>query len=272
MSITVIIPARNEGNYIAKTLESLLSQSVKPSHIIVVLDRCSDNTEQIVDEFAQRADKITKVVKSNTKYSRTFMKGYLVAEAINVGLEYAKPFSDYVMIANADSVYSSGYIEEAIGIMREHPDCAIVGYSHYSNISGSGYVLRSSFLYKLGNHIKECAAEDTYIQLAAMSYGYTIRSIKQSQLTLLRDRGEGALFDRLKYAFSKGYSSYTLGYSLYYEIARTFYWISKGKLSHVAIFFGFAYAMITQAKKLDIATTTAAKDWQKNRIKSTFSS
>lgn len=271
MSVTVIMPARNEGKYIAKALESLVNQSYQPTQIIVVLDRCTDDTECIVDEFCLKFDKIAKVAKNDTKYPRTFMKGYVVAETINIGLEHAKPLSDYVMIANADSIYSDGYLKEAIDIMKEYHECAIVGYSHYSTISGSGYVIRSAFLHKLGNRLKECAAEDTYVQLAAMNYGYSIRSIQYSKVSLLRERGEGTPWDRLKYAFSKGYSSYTLGYSLYYELARTLYWIAKGKFSHIAIIFGFFYGSISRAEKLDIANTMAAKEWQKRRIKSAFS-
>lgn len=272
MSITAIIPARNEEAHIAGCLDSLLNQTAKISQIIVVLDRCTDGTADQVDLVARRYDKITKVVKSSTIYSKTFMKGFFVAEAVNQGLEHAKPFSDFIMICNADSTYSPGYVEEALQIMRENPECGIVGYPHYSNISGSGYVMRASLLYRLGNRITECAAEDTYLQLAALQLGYAIKPIISAKVVLLRERGQGGTLEKLRYAFAKGYSSYTLGYSFYYELGRSFYWISKGKFSHMAIAFGFLYGILTGAEKLDIASTNIAKEWQKSRVKSVFSS
>ncbi len=272
LSVTAIVPARNEEAHITKCLDSLMEQTVKPSQIIVVLDRCTDRTEEQVDILSGRFEKLTKVVKNSTKYSKTFLKGFLVAEALNVGLEHAKPFTDFIMICNADSIYSGTYLEEALDIMREFPDCGIVGYPHYANISGSGYVLRTSLLFRLGNRITECAAEDTYLQLSALQLGYSIRPVVNAKVILTRERGEGRMLDRLGYAFGKGYSAYTLGYSLLYEVGRTFYWICRGKFSHVAIVFGFLYGLITRAEKLDIAFTKAAKEWQKNRLNSFFSS
>jgi len=272
VSITAIIPARNEEAHIAGCLESLLDQTAKLSQIIVVLDRCTDGTEEQVNLVARKYDKISKVVKSSTKYSKTFMKGFYVAEAVNQGLEHAKPFSDFIMICNADSTYSQSYVEEALQIMREYPDCGIVGYPHYSNVSGSGYVMRASLLYRLGNRLTECAAEDTYLQMAALQLGYTIKPIVSAEVVLMRERGQGGILEKLRYAFAKGYSSYTLGYSLYYELGRSLFWFSKGKFSHVAIIFGFLYGIITGAEKLDIAATDIAKEWQRSRLKSVFSS
>ncbi len=138
MSITVIIPARNEQENIADSINSLLDQTVKPSKIIIVLDRCIDDSEKIVDDLIKNNKEIIKVVKNSTKYKKTFMKAFLIAESINAGLENAKPFPDFVMIVNADSVFSRGYIKEALKILDEDKKCGMVGYAHYSNISGSG--------------------------------------------------------------------------------------------------------------------------------------
>jgi hypothetical protein len=244
---------------------------LKPSQIIVVLDRCTDKTEEVVDGLISKYEKVSKVIKTSTRYKNTLMKGFIIAETVNVGLDNARPFSDFIMVANADSVYSSNYLEEAMRIFSEDPKCGMVGYSHYSSISGSGYLLRSLILYKLGNRIKECSAEDTYLQLAAMNFGYSIRSITTASVTLLRERGEGGLATRLKYAFAKGHAAYTLGYSPLYQFGRAMYWIGKGKFSYVAIIFGFIYAWSKKVEKLDIAFTGEVDKWQKNRIRSLFS-
>jgi len=270
VSITVIIPARNEQENISDSINSLLDQTVKPSKIIIVLDRCTDDSEKIVDDLIKNNKEIIKVVKNSTKYKKTFMKAFLIAESINAGLENAKPFPEFIMIVNADSVFSRDYIKEALKILDEDKKCGIVGYAHYANISGSGYVVRSDILKKIGSQIKECAAEDTYLQFSVLGLGYSIKKIKDSSMTLLRERGGGSIMDRVKYAFSKGYASYTLGYSLGYEIMRSGYWILKGNFSSIALIFGFIYAYVKRAEKLDIVDSDTVKRWQKDRINSIF--
>ena len=66
MSITVIIPARNEQENISDSINSLLDQTVKPSKIIIVLDRCTDDSEKIVDDLIKNNKEIIKVVKNLT--------------------------------------------------------------------------------------------------------------------------------------------------------------------------------------------------------------
>jgi len=133
VSITVIIPARNEQENIADSINSLLDQTVKPSKIIIVLDRCTDDSEKIVDDLIKNNKEIIKVVKNSTKYKKTFMKAFLIAESINVGLENAKPFSEFIMIVNADSVFSRDYIKEALKILDRSDDLSGINLTSKSN-------------------------------------------------------------------------------------------------------------------------------------------
>ena len=271
MSLIVIMPARNEENYIADSINSILNQKVKPDKIIIVLDRCSDKTESIVDNYSRENNEIIKVVKNQTKYKDSFMKGFIVAETVNEGLKHLKSLPEFLMIANADSVYSDNYIQSGMDILKKDSKCGLVGFSHYYNISGSGYIVRSKILVNLDNRLKECAAEDTYLQFSAMNQGYSVKQIENVEVKLLKERGKGKIIDKIRYAFAKGYGAYTLGYSFYYEVLRTGYWILKGKFSHVGIIFGFIYGYFSKSEKLDIAHTPIPKKWQKQRLRSVFS-
>ncbi len=51
MSFSVIVPVYNREKFIAKTLESILSQDCQPDEIIVVNDQSSDSTVEIVRSF-----------------------------------------------------------------------------------------------------------------------------------------------------------------------------------------------------------------------------
>ena len=50
-TISIIIPAHNEQNYLEKTLESVTNQTYSEYEIIVVLNGCSDDSEKIVRKF-----------------------------------------------------------------------------------------------------------------------------------------------------------------------------------------------------------------------------
>ena len=51
MKISIIVPVYNVSEYLAKCLDSLVSQSFKNIEIIVVNDGSTDNSEEIVKEY-----------------------------------------------------------------------------------------------------------------------------------------------------------------------------------------------------------------------------
>ena len=53
-AIGVVIPARDAARYIGETLESVLSQSLSPSEVIVVDDGSVDDTVKVVAAFGAR--------------------------------------------------------------------------------------------------------------------------------------------------------------------------------------------------------------------------
>jgi glycosyltransferase involved in cell wall biosynthesis len=81
ISISVVIPAHNEAVRIGQTLCGLLTHVATPQEIIVVLDHCTDATEQIVAAVRKAAPNIT--VLQNTKdkgFANTLTTGFLAAK------------------------------------------------------------------------------------------------------------------------------------------------------------------------------------------------
>ena len=65
--VSVIIPARNDENYISKCLETLSVQDYKDFEIIVIDDSSEDKTGEIIKEFAKKDSRIIHVTaKENT--------------------------------------------------------------------------------------------------------------------------------------------------------------------------------------------------------------
>ena len=61
--ISVIITAYNVEDFIQDAVRSVLEQTYKNVEIIVVCDKPLDNTEKIVDELAEKDDRI-RVIKN----------------------------------------------------------------------------------------------------------------------------------------------------------------------------------------------------------------
>ena len=69
LKYSIIIPAHNEENFIGKTLESVVQQTVLPHQLIVVNDNSTDQTEKIVQKFTKKHSFIQCIhssSKSNT--------------------------------------------------------------------------------------------------------------------------------------------------------------------------------------------------------------
>ncbi len=52
--ISVIIPTYNGAHRISNTLDAIISQSVSPDEVIVVIDGSSDNTAQVVERYSHK--------------------------------------------------------------------------------------------------------------------------------------------------------------------------------------------------------------------------
>lgn len=98
MKVSIVIPAHNEGQYLGRCLETISSQTLLPDtqlEIIVVLNRCSDNTEEV----ARKYDAV--VVTNNSKN---------ISAIKNTGAAVAT--GEWIVTIDADSWMSSGVLAE----------------------------------------------------------------------------------------------------------------------------------------------------------------
>jgi biofilm PGA synthesis N-glycosyltransferase PgaC len=59
----VVSPGRNESNYMRRTLDSIIAQTVRPALWVIVDDGSTDDTPRILAEYTARHDWI-RVVQS----------------------------------------------------------------------------------------------------------------------------------------------------------------------------------------------------------------
>lgn len=91
--ISVIIPVYNAKLYIAECLNSVINQSLKELEIICVDDGSTDNSLEILKEFASKDSRISVLKQKNSG----------AAVARNKGLEIAK--GDFVAFLDSDDFY-----------------------------------------------------------------------------------------------------------------------------------------------------------------------
>jgi len=69
---SVVVPAHNSELTIAKCIESISSQTLTASEIILILDDCTDDTKKILKSYVNQKIKIHEVSFKNSAKSRNF--------------------------------------------------------------------------------------------------------------------------------------------------------------------------------------------------------
>lgn len=145
----LITAARNEEKHIAKTIESVIGQTHKPIKWIIVSDRSTDRTDELVKRYANE-NKFIELLSIAGDEKRNF--GSQV-RAINKGYEKLRQTdSDYSLIGNldADVSFRADYFEKLIAEFEKNPRLGL----------GGGFICeekRGDFVSRDTNSIKSVA-------------------------------------------------------------------------------------------------------------------
>ncbi|MFL6462770.1 MAG: glycosyltransferase [Nitrososphaeraceae archaeon] len=114
--VSVILPARNEEEYIAKCLESLLGQDYPNFEIIAVNDSSNDKTGDIIYEYAKKNSCIV-TVNAKPKPDGWAGKNWACYEG------YLRATGDVFLFTDADTVHSPYTMSLALGhVLRDNLD------------------------------------------------------------------------------------------------------------------------------------------------------
>jgi glycosyltransferase involved in cell wall biosynthesis len=143
---SIIIPTYNRAGFIAKTINSVLSQSYRNFEIIIVDDGSTDNTIDVLRPFLSDRISYEKIPNGER------------AAARNVGMNKAK--GDYITFLDSDDLYYTDYLENAVQSLQKYnyPVFFHLAYETWSESSNKPlrkYAVKNDDVISLrkGNHL-----------------------------------------------------------------------------------------------------------------------
>lgn len=119
--ISVIVPVYGVEKYLKECVDSILKQTLDDLEILLIDDGSKDGCPKMIDEYAQKDNRVIAIHKPNGGYGQT----------CNVGLEKAS--GEYIAILEPDDYIENNMYEELYKIAKEN-DSDIVKSAYYDNL------------------------------------------------------------------------------------------------------------------------------------------
>ena len=114
--ISVIMPCYNREKYIVEAIESILNQTYTNFEFIIIDDCSTDNTFEIVKEYAKKDNRILALKKD---------KNYCYVHSLNKGIEIAK--GKYIARMDDDDISLPERFEKQVEFLEKNEDIIALG-------------------------------------------------------------------------------------------------------------------------------------------------
>jgi len=246
----IITPVRDEEKYIGKTMESVLSQTIRPAEWIIVNDGSSDNTGKIIDEHATQYTWIKAIHREDRGFRQA---GGGVIEAFYDGYKCITSNDwEFIVKLDGDLSFDADYFERCFKEFDNRPELGIGGGEIYNLINGTlvpeknpiFHVRGATKIYKgdcwdaIGKLLK-APGWDTLDEVKANMLGWETKSFPE--ITIVQHRYTGAQSGTWRNLHKNGRANYISGYHpifmLFKCLKRT---LEKPYLiGSIALFLGF---------------------------------
>ena len=126
--ISIVLPTYNGAKYIRQSVESCLAQTFQNFELIIVNDCSTDNTLEIINEYA-KAD--SRVVVVNNAFNKK------LPLSLNTGFEVAR--GTYYSWTSDDNLYAREALETMLNILQNNTAVDLV-YADYTLIDENGNI------------------------------------------------------------------------------------------------------------------------------------
>ena len=234
----LVTPARDEAQFIESTIQSVVSQTVRPQKWVIVSDGSTDGTDEIVQKYSALYDWI-ELLRMPERKERHFAGK---VHAFNAGMARVieLPFEVIVSI-DADIAFDPEYFEFLLTKLTEDPKLGLAGTLHrdptqevydyrfvaIEDVSGACQAFRRECFEDIGGYIPvKGGAIDTIAVITARMKGWKTRTFTE-KITLHHRKQGTAEHSPLRSRFNTGAKDYSLGNHPLWELFRVTYQMAR---------------------------------------------
>jgi glycosyltransferase involved in cell wall biosynthesis len=260
MSAYVIItPAHNEEEFIEKTIQSMIQQTVRPLIWVIVNDASTDHTGEIVETYA-RNHVFIKLVNRTREAGRDFGKKVY---AFNRGLEEIRDLNyDFIGNLDADVTFEPQYYKKILFELQKDSKLGVAGGQVFMRVDNK-FVTCDETMDSVGGQIqlfrRKCFDDiggyrplkyggiDAAAEIMARMKGWKVRKVFENPV--FEHRLTGFASGRpWKARMHEGRRFYSLGYGPMFYVVRCVYRLKDPPaiLGSVAALLGYIWSMLSR--------------------------
>lgn len=264
-SYIIISPCRDESEFMRRTLDSVVKQTLPPTKWLIVDDGSTDDTPKILAEYAAQYDFIEIVTRTNRGFRKVgpgvidaFYEGYM-----HIGsTEY-----DYLCKLDLDLDLPLRYFEILIDRMEQNPRIATCSGKPYNDINGSlisekrgdemsvgmTKLFRRAAFEQIGGFVREVMwdAIDCHRcrQLGWIACSWDEPELRFVHLRIMGSSQDSVFVGRMRH----GFGQYFMGTGIIYMLATSLYRMLHRPfvLGGLYMFWGYLKSMFAQDHQLN---------------------
>lgn len=262
LTYVLITPARNEEDFIEKTIQSVISQTVLPFRWVIVSDGSTDQTDVIVKNYLPQYSWM-ELVRMPDHRDRNFaakVSCFNAGYARLNGVEY-----DIIGNLDADISFESDYIAFLLKHFEENPRLGVAGtpfvekndktydfkFASIDHVSGACQLFRRRCFEDIGGYtpIKGGGIDWVAVTSARMK-GWNTRTFPEKTCFHHRPMGTGSS-GLLGARFKLGKEDYYLGGHPLWQVCRAMFQIKERPylIGAICLFSGYLWAAVSRMKR-----------------------
>ncbi|MFP4013481.1 MAG: glycosyltransferase family 2 protein [Chitinispirillaceae bacterium] len=262
LKYVLVTPARNEEDFIEKTIQSVLAQTVLPKRWVIVNDGSADRTGEIVQRYTRRHDWI-ELVNMPEHLDRQFaakVHSFNAGYSRLVGCKY-----DVIGNLDADISFDPDYFEYLLDKFQNNRQLGVIGtpfvegeklvydhdYMDQSHVSGACQLFRRECFEQIGGYtpIKGGGIDWAAVTTARMM-GWQTRTFTDKVFRHHRSMGTGnggLLMSRYRH----GVKDYYLGGHPLWQLFRCCFQMTRPPylMGGVFLFLGYMNGVVTRMER-----------------------
>lgn len=218
----LMTPARDEARHIRLTLDSVVNQNVRPVRWVIVSDNSSDETPEIVGEYA-REHEFIELVELTQEGQRTFSsKVWALNEAYQKleGIDY-----EFIGNLDGDMSFEPDFYERLLGEFAARPRLGLASGVYVEHLEG-GRTYESPATYTPGAlqlFRRQCYEEiggyrpmrtggiDTLAEIMVRMNGWEVKAFSELKTVHHKPGMLGGASSNLRSKFRQGQRDYNIG-------------------------------------------------------------